>query len=957
MKTIISFFVLLLLPLMASAYVNIDGIYYQLDSKTMTAMVHCGPTHPEEFVIIREYYYKGKIVIPKSVTYEGAKYTVTSIYGEYGEDGDYVGAFSDCSALTSITIPNSVTSIGEFAFFDCSGMVSITIPNSVTSIGGYAFSNCSSLTSITIPNSVTSIGGSAFSGCTGLTSVTIPNSMTSIGGAAFSGCTGLTFITIPNSVTSIGGAAFRDCTSLTSIAIGSGVTSIGQFAFSGCRCLTSITIPNSVTSIGYGAFIDTGWYSNQKDGLLYLDNWLLGYKGNKPTEAIAIADGTKGIAARAFSDCSGLTSITIPNSVTSIAGYAFYGCSGLTSVSIPNSVTSIADYAFYGCSGLNSVNIGSGVTSIGWSAFYGCQGLTSITIPNNVVSIGGYAFSGCRGLTSVTIGSGVTSIGLFVFSSCNSLKKVSINCLVVDSWFSGFSSIETVIIGNETKGILGSAFSKCTSLKTLTIGKSVNSIGASAFVNCSKIESVSSLIENPCWIDNSVFDYTIFTSTTLYVPKGKKLSYQNMPAWNLFSTIIEIDSENTDDDVKVEGYNLFGVDLQGMVDTKVILPIELTNEDEVKLCQFDLQLPAGVKVATMDNGKLDAKLTERAESHSVSSQQLSNGDYRFIVSSMDNDSFTGNSGALLEITLDVPASMEPGEYIIKVLNAEVSVPDGNDLKVVKPADTESKLIVKAYTPGDVNNDGAVSVTDVGCAINYILEQIPSVFNFDAADMNGDKSISVTDVGIIINYILNDGAFSPHRAPNRNYVDDTILPSLSLQPTEGGFELQLENKSDIVGFQFDVELRDNTAINDMQLNEAFRNDHLLNYRCLGNGKWRVVCYSLANSTFADNAEALLKISTSGDITISDIRLTTVGLDELRLAAIIGMSTEMANVEQGMQMIVRGRTFCITSDCDATLQLFTLGGSVYRTLHVRQGVNYINDLPAGIYLIDHKKIIIH
>ena len=200
------------------------------------------------------------------------------------------GAFRGCTGLTSITIPNSVTSIASWAFDGCTGLTSInvasgnnyysdnngvlfnkkktelirypegksqtsyTIPDSVTSIGNWAFDGCTGLTSITIPNSVTSIGAHAFDGCTGLTSITIPNSVTSIGYMAFYGCTGLTSITISNSVTSIGDGAFEYCSGLTSITIPNSVTSIGDVAFCCCTGLTSITIPNSVTSIGFGAF-------------------------------------------------------------------------------------------------------------------------------------------------------------------------------------------------------------------------------------------------------------------------------------------------------------------------------------------------------------------------------------------------------------------------------------------------------------------------------------------------------------------------------------------------------------------------------------------------------------------------------------------------------------------------------------------------------------------------------
>ena len=231
------------------------------------------------------------IILPNSIiSIEGMKYGYM-----YFTDGPatfeehetaYISAFPH--SLTSVTIPNSVTSIGDHAFRGCSGLTSVTIPNSVTSIGSGAFYGCSGLTSVTIPNSVTSIGGGAFQRCSGLTSVTIPNSVTSIGDYAFQGCSGLTSVTIPNSVTSIGDYAFQGCSGLTSVTIPNSVTSVGNYAFKGCSSLTSVTIPNSVTSIGRDAFYNTGWYNNQANGLLYLDKWLLGYKGDKPVGELKI---------------------------------------------------------------------------------------------------------------------------------------------------------------------------------------------------------------------------------------------------------------------------------------------------------------------------------------------------------------------------------------------------------------------------------------------------------------------------------------------------------------------------------------------------------------------------------------------------------------------------------------------------------------------------------------------
>ena len=162
----LSLAVLLSLPMQA-AWVDINGIYYELVSQT------------KEAIVARSAKSSGKVIIPAAVEHEGTTYSVTSIGSS---------AFYCCYGLTSVTIPNSVTSIESMAFYGCSGLTSVTIGNSVTSIGSYAFCNCKGLTSVTIPDSVASIGGGTFSGCSGLTSVTIPNSVTSIGDDAFYEC-------------------------------------------------------------------------------------------------------------------------------------------------------------------------------------------------------------------------------------------------------------------------------------------------------------------------------------------------------------------------------------------------------------------------------------------------------------------------------------------------------------------------------------------------------------------------------------------------------------------------------------------------------------------------------------------------------------------------------------------------------------------------------------------------
>ena len=272
-----------------------------------------------------------------------------------------------------------------------------------------AFENCKSLTSVTIPDGVTGIGESAFCNCTSLTSITISDSVKGIGNWAFCGCTNLTDIKIPGSVTWISNWAFIGCTSLTSITISDSVTWIGERAFYNCTSLENIDIPDSkiilgpcrdACGIGGECFSRTKWEENQPEGVIYAGKIAYSYKGDMPENTeITLKSGTKGIAEYAFYGRKNLASITIPDSVTWIGQEAFEDCTNLTSLTIPDGVISIGDLAFFNCTSLTSITIPSSVTSIGYEAFEYCESLTSITIPDSVTSIGKYAFWNCDNLT------------------------------------------------------------------------------------------------------------------------------------------------------------------------------------------------------------------------------------------------------------------------------------------------------------------------------------------------------------------------------------------------------------------------------------------------------------------------------------------------------------------------------------------------------------------------------
>ena len=248
---------------------------------------------------------------------------------------DYIEDIKDTNdeeIIGEYEIREGVSVIGAFAFSGCSKLTNIIIPDSVTSIGDYAFSGCSNLEKITIPGSVTSIGDCAFSGCSALKEIIIQNSVTSIGGGAFYECSALKEIIIPDSIPNIGEHTFSLCSSLKSISIPNSVTNIGEYAFEACDSLTNIIITDSVTSIGYAAFL---FCSSLKSI-------------NIPNSVTRLEEDT-------FSCCESLTSITIPDSVTSIGDHAFFECRALKEIIIPDSVTSIGDFAFSGCIELKTV--------------------------------------------------------------------------------------------------------------------------------------------------------------------------------------------------------------------------------------------------------------------------------------------------------------------------------------------------------------------------------------------------------------------------------------------------------------------------------------------------------------------------------------------------------------------------------------------------------------------------
>ncbi len=354
-------------------------------------------------------------------------------------------ADSNTKKITKVTLPSSITHIGESAFEGCVKLTSINLPSSVSQIEKAAFMGATALTSINIPGSVQMISASAFEGCTSLASVTLNEGSTALLSKSFKDDTSLTSISLPSSMTILMASVFEGCTALKSANLGS-VTVLGGANFRGCTSLESVALPSTLEGIGTSVF-----------------------EGCTALESVTGGLGLTGINQSAFKNCSSLESISLPNAVTEIKPYTFSGCTSLSYVHIGNAVTAIGDYAFSKCA-MQNITLPSTLTTIGDHAFWACKELRRIAAPNSVTNIDDSAFMACTNLASVSLPSRLQEIGYNCFMSCRSLASITIPA--------GVTKIGTA------------AFRNCSSLKSISIPSAVTSLGRYALSNCTSLRTI-----------------------------------------------------------------------------------------------------------------------------------------------------------------------------------------------------------------------------------------------------------------------------------------------------------------------------------------------------------------------------------------------------------------------------------------------------------------------------------
>ena len=550
-----------------------DGIYYKIDGDEASVSVRDARFNS----------YSGDVVIPASISMDGKNYPVTAI-------GDY--AFSDCEALTSVTMPNSITTTGTGCFMLSPNLKRVTLSENLSTLGSYLFNGCSSLSEVTIPSSVSKISSCAFAHCPSLSQVNINEGITTIEPYAFSNCYGLQELKIPSSVTHIDYfafylcnglkrlelgdgnllidyAAFAYCEGLNELDFGHGNVNIGIYAFSCCPSLTEVTLTPSVKSIGDVAFSycdalervifdrnqavigqDVFYACGKLNRLEITDlaSWCGIQFQNKNSNPLYLTH-------QIYLNNEEITELHIPEGVTAIGSNSFAGGTHITSVHFPTSLNTIGTDAFTGCTSMSSTHVGSLKTwcginfdndqanplSNGATLIADGETITALTIPAGVTAIGNNAFVRCNQLTSANIGNDVETIGDGAFYNCGNLTQVN--------------------IGDNVKSIGEKAFSICTSLTEVTLGSGLETLGSKAFSSSMVISVITcKAMTPPAITDKSCWANGVYKKAILKVPQEALEAYQNGDIWKSFVHIEAIINKivgdvNLDGEVTISDVN------------------------------------------------------------------------------------------------------------------------------------------------------------------------------------------------------------------------------------------------------------------------------------------------------------------------------------------------------------------------------------------------------------------
>ncbi len=822
----------------------------------------------------------------------------------------------------TLILPESLTSIGSWTFRGMSTLGSIAIPNAVTTIGTYAFADDSELESAKLSTSCAWLKEGLFSKCGKLQAITIPTVVTKMDTQMFTNCKALKNVT------------FEDGTDLIEMAYGSSNNGCGLFR----DCPVETLYLGRWLSYNTDASYRSPFYS-----IAELKNLTLG-------KDLKVVDKYM------FSYCTGLENLYIPDNITSINMWGFRGCTSLKSVRFSEALSQISDYGFSGCTSLDNVALPASMTSIADNSFSGCTSLRKLDLGTSLRIIGPSAFQNCTALEGIEMPETLEGLGVESFSGCTSLPYVEVK--------GGISSV-----GKQS-------FQGCTGLTWISLSENVSSLGENSFDGCTNIKYVKSYATSPIPAGLANFPKDVVANGTLFVPASYVGRYKRSATWKdwgnikaiaegVFLSTVTLNQEDAhleagetltleatvgpddainkkvdwkSDDEAVATVSAEGVVTAHAVGQTTIRAIANDGGGAKAACTITVT-PTMVASIALSSESLEIRKNRQAQL-SATVTPANATDTRFVWSSTNEAVATVSEEGVV-------SAIAPGDAVIKAASQ-----DGSKVEA------SCQVKVLPVLRGDSNDDDEVNVVDAVNTINYILNKVTGKFSFEAADVNNDGRISVSDVSgtaaIVMQQSLDTKA---DVAMVKARIDLNVPAADCLVLSQNGrknIDVSLDNNGLYSAMQTDIVLPNNVSEITVDLNDAVSATHLLTYAKVNAHTWRVMVYSLSNTSFIDGNSIFTlssdKAMNAADIQIHNTIVSDAEATGYRPAFRVADPTSVSSVDAGnspVQVVSGG--IVIRGSIDTPVCVYTVSGILVKSFSLASEEVKI-ELPNGVYLVN-------
>ena len=841
----------------------------------------------------------------------------------------------------------------------------------------YKVNNCESLT---LPESLTSIGNWTFRGMSKLGSIVIPNTVTTIGEYAFADDSALESAKLSTSCAWLQQGLFSECGKLLSITIPMVVIKMDTQMFTNCKSLTAVTFEDGTDLIemGYGA-------SNKEYGLfrdcpiesLYLGRWLsYSTKDNSGNDAPNRAP---------FCHIPTLKNLTIGKNVGIIDKFMFSYCTGLEDVFLPDNITSVGMWGFRSCTSLKSVRLSQNLSQIADYGFSECSSLDNVVFPASMTSVADNSFSNCTSLRKLDLGSSLKIIGPSAFQNCTALEGIdmpkTLEGLGVES-FAGCTSLPYVEVKGEVPSVGKQAFQGCTGLTWISLSENISSLGENSFEGCTNIKYVKSYATSPVPTGLVNFPEEVVANGTLFVPANVINNYKRSATWRKWGSIMAMTEDVflssltlNQSDAHLKASETLSLSVTVGPDEATNKKVDWKSDDEtVASVSADGVVTAhkvgltSIHAIANDGGGAKATCTITVDPTMVSSITLNQENLEIrknhtaqlsaIVAPTDatNASFIWSSTNedVAKVSEDgVISAIAPGDAVIKATSQ-----DGSQVEA------SCQVKVLPVLKGDSNDDDEINVVDAVNTVNYIFNKVTGTFVFEAADVNSDDHISISDVtgttDLIMQQVLQVkeqiamakgyGVSAKDVASSSDRSLDCLVLS---QQDKSNIDIALDNNSNFAALQADITLPVNVNDVEVKLSGVMATTHQLSYSKLNAHTLRVVVYSLSNSTFMDG-QPIFCLSSKKNLDAKSIGVTNaIGSDvEAKGYRLTSRNNEVTSIDgigvdgTSVKVVVDGLMF--TGLKGTPIYIYTTSGILVKTFCLASETSKIA-LQAGVYLV--------